>query len=134
MDFSAGNASGDYLRRIIQCSAGTFSERISSYRNKTIFHLPALAVWICMSECGRTMIAKSTTGKSNSKQYCYFTCYGYNKGKCLAKNSINFRKLEPVVLEGIKAATLNNNLSFSVKNSCSGRRQERIKNPKRFTC
>lgn len=66
-------------------------------------------------ECGRTMIAKNITGKSNNKQYCYFTCYGYSKGKCLAKSSISSRKLEPVVLEGIKAATLNDNLSFSIK-------------------
>ena len=33
--------------------------------------------------CGRTMIAK--TIKNSKRTYCYFTCYGYTKGKCLAK-------------------------------------------------
>lgn len=68
-------------------------------------------------ECGRTMIAKGTTGKSNNKQYCYFTCYGYSKGKCLAKNSVSSKKLEPVVIAGIKAATSDTNLSFTIKKS-----------------
>ena len=66
--------------------------------------------------CGRTMIAKAVTDKRYHKQYCYFTCYGYSKGKCLAKNSISSKKLEPVVIAGIKAATLSNDLSFAIKN------------------
>lgn len=40
----------------------------------------------------------------------------YCKGKCLAKNSISSKKLEPVVIAGIKAATLSNDLSFAIKN------------------
>lgn len=50
--------------------------------------------------CGRTMIAKSV--KNEKRTYCYFTCYGYSKGKCLAKNSISSLKLEPAVLSSIK--------------------------------
>lgn len=68
-------------------------------------------------ECGRTMIAKSTMDKRHHKQYSYFTCYGYSKGKCLAKNSVSSKKLEPVVIAGIKAATSDTNLSFTIKKS-----------------
>ena len=50
--------------------------------------------------CGRTMIAKSV--KNGKRTYCYFTCYGYSKGKCLAKNSISSLKLEPAVLSSIE--------------------------------
>ena len=50
--------------------------------------------------CGRTMIAK--TIKSGKRTYCYFTCYGYTKGKCLANNSVSSLKLEPAVLSSIK--------------------------------
>lgn len=52
--------------------------------------------------CGRTMIAKGV--KSSDKVLFYFTCYGYSKGKCLAKTSISGAKLEPVVLAAIKEA------------------------------
>lgn len=62
--------------------------------------------------CGRTMIAKHTKDKRYGKSYCYFTCYGYSKGKCLAKNSISSLKLEPVILEAIKAAMQDQNLAF----------------------
>lgn len=50
--------------------------------------------------CGRTMIAK--TIKNGKRTYCYFTCYGYTKGKCLANNSVSSLKLEPAVLSSIK--------------------------------
>lgn len=50
--------------------------------------------------CGRTMIAKSA--KRGKHTYCYFTCYGYSKGKCLAKNTISSLKLEPAVLSSIE--------------------------------
>lgn len=50
--------------------------------------------------CGRTMIAK--TIKNGRRTYCYFTCYGYTKGKCLANNSVSSLKLEPAVLSSIK--------------------------------
>ena len=51
-------------------------------------------------DCGRTMIAKSSKHENNT--YYYFTCYGYSKGKCLAKNSVSALKLEPAVLSSIK--------------------------------
>ena len=50
--------------------------------------------------CGRTMIAKRTTDRK--KVYVYFTCYGYSKGKCLAKNTVSAMKLEPAVLSSIR--------------------------------
>lgn len=60
--------------------------------------------------CGRTMIAKTT--KNRGHVYCYFTCYGYSKGKCLAKNSVSALKLEPAVLESIKDVLNSGNISF----------------------
>lgn len=50
--------------------------------------------------CGRTMIAKHA--QSGKNHIFYFTCYGYSKGKCLAKTAISSRKLEPAVLESIR--------------------------------
>lgn len=65
--------------------------------------------------CGSTMIVSNTDEIPDKKRYCYFTCHQYSKGKCLAKNAISARKLEPAVLEGVKAATTATNLSFSIK-------------------
>lgn len=69
--------------------------------------------------CGRTMIAKSMVDKTYGRHYCYFTCYGYSKGKCLAKTSVSSKKLEPYVLEGIKSATESDELTFTVKSPVS---------------
>ncbi len=52
--------------------------------------------------CGRTMIAKHITDKHSGKDYSYFTCYGYTKGKCLAKTTVSSIRLEPAVLESLK--------------------------------
>lgn len=60
--------------------------------------------------CGRTMIAKRI--KNGKQTYCYFTCYGYSKGKCLAKNSISSLKLEPAVMESIRDVLNTGNISF----------------------
>lgn len=60
--------------------------------------------------CGRTMIAKKVTQGENT--YCYFVCYGYSKGKCLAKNSISSKKLAPAVLQSLKDVLDNQHLSF----------------------
>ena len=60
--------------------------------------------------CGRTMIAKKTV--SRKRIYCYFTCYGYSKGKCLAKNSISSLKLAPAVLQSLKDVLDSQQLSF----------------------
>ena len=51
--------------------------------------------------CGRTMIAKKIV--NGKRTYCYFVCYGYSKGKCLAKNSISSLKLAPAILQSLKA-------------------------------
>lgn len=60
--------------------------------------------------CGRTMIAKKTV--NGKRAYCYFTCYGYSKGKCLAKNTVSSLKLAPAVLQSIKEVLDNQHLSF----------------------
>lgn len=65
--------------------------------------------------CGRTMIAKNFTEKKTGKNYCYFTCYGYSKGKCSAKTAVSSRALEPVILAGIKEAAASDHLTFEVK-------------------
>lgn len=59
--------------------------------------------------CGRTMIAKTV---SNQKSYCYFTCYGYSKGKCLAKTSVSSLRLEPAVLASIKEVLDSGNIIY----------------------
>lgn len=59
--------------------------------------------------CGRTMIAKTV---NNQKSYCYFTCYGYSKGKCLAKTSVSSLKLEPAVLASIKEVLDTGNIIY----------------------
>lgn len=65
--------------------------------------------------CGRTMIAKHMKDKRYGRSYCYFTCYGYSKGKCIAKCTVSSRKLEPVVLAAIQEAMISRNLSFERK-------------------
>lgn len=62
--------------------------------------------------CGRTMIAKNNTNRSSGEKYTYFCCYGYTKGKCLAKNAVSSVKLEPAVLESIKCVLGSQKLSF----------------------
>ena len=59
--------------------------------------------------CGRTMIAKTV---NNQKSYCYFTCYGYSKGKCLAKTSVSSLRLEPAVLASIKEVLDTGNIIY----------------------
>lgn len=60
--------------------------------------------------CGRTMISKKIV--NGKRTYCYFVCYGYSKGKCLAKNSISSLKLAPAVLQSLKDVLNNQQLSF----------------------
>lgn len=55
--------------------------------------------------CGRTMVAKQCVDKRYHKSYCYFTCYGYSKGKCATKTTVSSHKLEPIVLAAIESAT-----------------------------
>lgn len=53
--------------------------------------------------CGRTMIAKHIKPRTpKGREHCYFTCYGYSKGKCAANNSVSSLVLEPAVLQSIK--------------------------------
>lgn len=65
--------------------------------------------------CGRTMIAKHIKDKRYGRSYCYFTCYGYNKGKCLAKTSVSSKFLEPEVLQALKDAAGNPDIEFEYK-------------------
>ena len=62
--------------------------------------------------CGRTMIAKHITDPHSKRDYSYFTCYGYTKGKCLAKTSVSSVKLEPVILESIRRVLESQMLTF----------------------
>lgn len=64
--------------------------------------------------CGRTMIAKHLKDKKYGRDYCYFTCYGYTKGKCTAKTSVSSLKLEPAVLEALKDALEQSKISFEI--------------------
>lgn len=66
-------------------------------------------------ECGRTMIAKHVKEKNSGREYCYFTCYGYSKGKCLAKTTVSSKILEPETLLALKDASSNPNLDFEYK-------------------
>lgn len=61
--------------------------------------------------CGRTMIAKSVSRKTK-ENYCYFTCYGYTKGKCLAKSSISSLVLEPAVLNSIRSVLDSGDITY----------------------
>lgn len=65
--------------------------------------------------CGRTMIAKHMKDKRYGRSYCYFTCYGYSKGKCTAKRTVSSKKLEPIVLAAIREAMTSRNLSFELR-------------------
>lgn len=65
--------------------------------------------------CGRTMICQRIQKKSNGEYYAYFTCYGYSKGKCNAKNSVSSLKLEPAVLSALKNVLDSKELCFENK-------------------
>ncbi len=60
--------------------------------------------------CGRTMIAN--TVKNNLHTYSSFVCYGYSKGKCASRNSVNSLKLEPAVLESLQEVLGSQKISF----------------------
>lgn len=62
--------------------------------------------------CGRTMIAKHIKDKHSGKDYSYFCCYGYSKGKCLAKTTVSSIKLEPAVLQSIREVLGSQKLTF----------------------
>lgn len=66
-------------------------------------------------DCGRTMIAKGTSKKSDGSSYSYFTCYGYCKGKCLKSNTISSLKLEPYVMSALEEVLSTGNVNFSYK-------------------
>ena len=66
-------------------------------------------------DCGRTMIAKTMTKKSDGSHYVYFTCYGYCKGKCLKSNGVSSLKLEPAVLASLKQMLDTENFAFEYK-------------------
>lgn len=66
-------------------------------------------------DCGRTMIAKGTSKKTDGSSYSYFTCYGYCKGKCLKSNTISSLKLEPYVMSALEEVLSTGNVNFSYK-------------------
>lgn len=65
--------------------------------------------------CGRTMIAKAVKDKRYGRHYCYFTCYGYTKGKCLKSASVSSKVLEPEILSAIEDALSSCDLQFEIK-------------------
>lgn len=67
--------------------------------------------------CGRTMVGKHLRPNKSGPVYCYFTCYGYSKGKCAAKTSISAAKLEPAVLVAIHEAVSESVINFEVMQS-----------------
>lgn len=66
-------------------------------------------------DCGRTMIAKGASKKSDGSSYSYFTCYGYCKGKCLKSNTISSLKLEPFVMSALEGILASGNINFTYK-------------------
>lgn len=66
-------------------------------------------------QCGRTMIAKQLTDKKYGRHYCYFTCYGYSKGKCTTYSGVSSRIIEPEILAAIKDAFSESHLDFEIK-------------------
>ena len=83
----------------------------------TLIYLPALAVRIGKMSGMRQgrMIAKSLIDKRYNRHYCYFTCYGYSKGKCDAKTSVSSKKLEPCVWKELRRVTGSARISFARK-------------------
>lgn len=65
--------------------------------------------------CGRTMTASHIKDKRYGYNYCYFTCYGYSKGKCMIKNSISSKKIEGEILKGLYATLQSEQLQFDIK-------------------
>lgn len=65
--------------------------------------------------CGRTMIVKNMYKKSDGSNYSHFVCYGYCKGKCLAKTSVSSLKLEPAVLSSLEEVLRTEKLCFEYK-------------------
>ena len=65
--------------------------------------------------CGRTMIAKVIKDKTYGRNYCYFTCYGYSKGKCSLLGHVSSKILEPEVIAAIKEASCSDTLKFNIK-------------------
>ena len=65
--------------------------------------------------CGRTMIVKNMRKKSDGSNYSHFVCYGYCKGKCLAKTSISSLKLEPAILSSLEEVLRTENICFEYK-------------------
>ncbi len=64
--------------------------------------------------CGRTLIA-NTMERANGEKYCYFTCYGYTKGKCSAPNGVSSLVIEKEVLQCIKTVLDTGNLEFELR-------------------
>ena len=62
-------------------------------------------------DCGRTLVA-TTMHKVNGDAYSYFSCYGYQKGKCSKPNGISSLVLEKEFLTLLKETLDSNEISF----------------------
>lgn len=65
-------------------------------------------------DCGRTLTAY-TKYRRNGECYSYFSCYGYNKGKCPKPNGISSMVLEKEVLKNLEEVMYTGNIDFELR-------------------
>ena len=66
--------------------------------------------------CGCSLTA-CTKYRSNGEPYSYFSCYGYNKGKCKKPHGVSSLVLEKEVLACIKQTLGNNDISYELRSA-----------------
>lgn len=64
--------------------------------------------------CGRTLVA-CTMSRANGDKYSYFSCYGYNKGKCEKPHGISSLKLEKEFLASIKETLDSGDITYELR-------------------
>ena len=64
--------------------------------------------------CGRTLVA-CTKSQTNGDKYSYFSCYGYNKGKCEKPHGISSLKLEKEFLSSIKETLDSGEITYELR-------------------
>ncbi len=65
-------------------------------------------------DCGRTLTA-STLHRKNGEPYSYFSCYGYNKGKCRKPNGVSSLVLEKEVQRSFEEVLDTGNIEYELK-------------------
>ena len=64
--------------------------------------------------CGRTLTA-CTMKRVNGEKYSYFSCHGYNKGKCEKPHGVSSMVLEKEVLACIKEVLYTQNINYELR-------------------